>query len=123
MTERTVTCSPRYYIAGPMRNHPEFNFPAFFAKEAELKATGCVVFNPAQRDVDKGFDPTGLLGDMQELANLDFSLREALAADTNWICMEATHIHMLPGWSKSSGATAERALGLALGLTIEGAAA
>ena len=106
-----------------MRGVAEFNFPAFFAKEAELKATGCVVFNPAQRDVDKGFDPTGLFGTVEELEDLDFSLREALAEDTAWICLEATHVHMLPGWSKSSGATAERALGLALGLTIEGAAA
>ena len=123
MKENIVTCSPRYYIAGGMRGYPAFNFPAFMAKAVELRATGCEVFNPAERDLVAGFDPRDLEGTQEELDQLDFNLREALAADTNWICMEATHIHMLPGWSKSSGATAERALGLALGLTIEGAAA
>lgn len=110
-----------YYIAGPMRGHPEFNFPAFFAQEARLLEQGNRVFNPARRDVANGFDPTGLRGTTEELDALGFSIREALAVDTEFICREATHIFMLPGWSRSSGATAERALGLALGLTIEGA--
>ena len=112
-----------YYVAGPMRGIPEFNFPAFFAKEAELANEGHLVFNPARRDIENGFDPTGLKGTDEELKALGFNLREALEVDTRFICREATHVYMLPGWSKSSGATAERALGLALGLVIEGAPA
>jgi hypothetical protein len=106
-----------------MRGYPEFNFPAFMAKTAELRAQGHWVFNPAERDVEKGFDPTGLTGSMEELADHDFDLRAALAADTEFICKEATHIWMLPGWSRSTGATAERALAIALGLVVEGAPA
>ena len=46
-----------------------------------------------------------------------FSLREALGADTAWICAHADAIALLPGWEKSTGATAENALAVALGLT------
>jgi hypothetical protein len=81
------------------------------------------VFSPAERDIELGFTAEGLEGTMEELKALNFNLREALAADCKFICEEATHIYMLPGWSKSTGATAERALGLALGLVIEGAPA
>lgn len=106
-----------------MRGYPEFNFPAFHEVTAKLRTTGSKVFSPAERDVKEGFDPTGKKGTMEELAALNFDMRSALAADCKFICEEATHIFMLPGWSKSSGATAERALGLALGLVIEGAPA
>lgn len=110
----------KVYLSGPMRGYAEFNFPAFFDKEAELIADGCEVFNPARKDVDKGLDVTGLTGSNEELAALGFDVREALEMDTRYICREATHIFMLPGWSRSTGATAERALALALGLTVEG---
>ncbi len=104
------------YIAGPMRGYPEFNFPAFFDAELIAEAAGYdSVFNPARRDTDAGFDPTGLEGTMEELAEHDFSLRDALGADTAWICSTATAIYMLEGWENSSGARAERALALALG--------
>lgn len=105
-----------------MRYVPEFNFPAFIAKTAELRAVGHQVFNPAERDLENGFDPTGLKGTDEELRQHGFDLREALAVDLSFICREATHLYMLPGWSRSSGARAEWSTALALGLTIEGAA-
>jgi len=110
------------YIAGPMRNLPEFNFPAFMAKQAELEAKGDFVFNPAERDIDVGFDPAGMEG-TEDLTEHGFSVREALAVDTEFICKHATHVHMLPGWSRSTGATAERALAIAIGIEVEGAPA
>jgi hypothetical protein len=108
-----------------MRGHPEFNFPAFFKAEAELRGRfpNARIFSPARRDTDAGFDPTGLQGSSDELAALKFDLREALLADCEFICSEATHIFMLSGWVRSTGATAERALGIALGLQIMGAPA
>lgn len=111
------------YISGPMRNIPEFNFPAFAAAAAELRAEGHNVFSPAERDLNEGFDPTGMRGTSDELTACAFNLRQALAADCEYICNVAQRIHMLPGWSRSTGATAERALGIALGLEITGAAA
>lgn len=108
----------KIYIAGPMRGYPEFNFPAFYAAAELLSFAGWTVFNPANRDnerhgkdISKG-NPTG----SEEVAAVQhgFSLREALRDDTQWITMEADAIYMLRGWEKSSGATAERALAIAL---------
>jgi hypothetical protein len=48
----------RAYIAGPMTGLPEFNFPAFHAAAASLRARGFEVENPAQRPLPlfgKGF--------------------------------------------------------------------
>jgi len=113
------------YISGPMRGHPEFNFPAFFSREEALQWAypKAKIFSPARRDLDEGFDPSGFQGTADEIVTISFDLRKALLADCTFICEEATHIEMLPGWTRSTGATAERALGLALGLSIMGAPA
>ena len=112
----------KYYVAGPMRGYPAFNFPAFAEATSRLRALGSFVFSPAERDLRVGFDPTDMKGTDEELKAHNFNLREALAADCRFICEEATHIYMLPGWRNSSGARAEWALACALGLQIEGAA-
>lgn len=105
-----------------MRGIPEFNFPAFFAAEDYLKEQGHEVFNPARRDNDRhGVDLSkgNATGD-EAIAAVQhgFSLREALRDDTQWITMEADGIAMLPGWQRSTGATAERALAIALHLEV-----
>lgn len=97
-------------ISGPMRGRKQFNFPTFFGHERKLKNDGHMVFNPARRDTDKGFDPTHMEGTQEELDNAGFDLRAALVADTTFIAGVATAIYLLPGWSKSSGARAEAAL-------------
>ena len=111
----------RIYLAGPMRGIPEFNFPAFFAAEEELLKTGYEVFNPARRDVEKyGIEvyqsPTGRLDEINPKIN--FSLREAMEADSIFICRHAEAIALLPGWEKSKGASAEKALADAIGLEV-----
>lgn len=113
----------RIYLAGPMSGIPEFNFPAFFAAAAKLREEGHTVFNPAERDIDRhgGVDISkGNATGSQEVAAKEhgFSLREALADDTEWICREADAIAMLPGWENSKGARAEHALAFALGHKI-----
>ena len=110
----------KIYLAGPMRGIPYFNFPAFFAAEAKLKEKGHKVFNPARRDVQKyGKEIASPTGTVKEAAaSVGFSLREALAADCNWLCINADAIALLPGWKKSKGACAEHALAKALGLKV-----
>ena len=108
----------KIYLAGPMRGIKDFNFPAFFAAEEVLVAQGHEVFNPARRDEEKhGNDVSkSETGDLAEtVAKTGFNLREALAADAEWICLHAEGIALLPGWEKSKGATAEKALSEALG--------
>lgn len=110
----------KIYLAGPMRGYENFNFPAFdFAAEA-LRMEGHEVFSPAERD--RKIHGTKLennkTGDEKEAAaNTGFSLRDALADDTQYIAKHADAIALLPGWEKSSGANAELALAKALGLT------
>ena len=110
----------KVYLAGPMRGIPEFNFPAFHKAAAMLREARYTVFNPAERDEaahGKGVNasPTG---DLKDIAHTGFSLREALAADTEFICKEADAIALLPGWENSKGARAELALAEALGLEV-----
>ena len=110
----------RVYLAGPMRGIKDFNFPAFMEADIKLTAAGHKVFNPAARDIQKygvGVcnSPTG---DFKDIKHLGFSLREALSADTKYICEEADAVVLLPGWEKSKGACAEKALAEALGLEV-----
>ena len=110
----------KIYLAGPMRGYANFNFPAFDYAAKKLRAEGHSVFSPAERD--RTIHGTKLednaTGDekMAE-AMVGFSLRDALAADTQYIAKHATALALLPGWEKSSGANAELALAKALGLT------
>lgn len=108
----------KIYLAGPMRSIPEFNFPAFHAVAAKLRADGHHVFNPAERDGDiiaKG----NMTGDNERAEREHgFNLREALADDLNWICLHADAVALMPGWGTSKGANAERATAIALGLEI-----
>jgi hypothetical protein len=106
----------KIYVAGPMTGIPHFNFPLFYKVAAKLRAQGHEVFNPAERDNDKyGVDISNPTGDPIIAAKEhNFSLREALADDTQYICRYADAIYMLPGWEKSHGARAEHALAIAL---------
>lgn len=112
----------RIYLAGPMRGIPEFNFPAFHKAAAQLRALGHEVFSPAERDMAAHGPDFGVgnnAGDEGLAAETQgFNLRETLAANTAWICAEAEAIVLLPGWRGSKGATAEGALGGALGLLV-----
>jgi nucleoside 2-deoxyribosyltransferase len=90
----------RLYLAGPMRGYPEENFPAFNDAAATLREMGHTVFNPAENS-SPGTD-----------------IRVCLAVDMVWICASAEGVALLPGWRDSKGATAERALAIALGIPI-----
>lgn len=111
------------YLAGPMRGLPNFNFPAFHAAAAKLRAEGHTVFNPAERDEEefgRVFAPTGSEAEFAQATGMTVMemRRNCFYADTAWITQHADAIALLPGWAKSKGAVAERALAEALGLTI-----
>lgn len=106
------------YVAGPMQGIPEFNFPLFNAVTKVLRAAGHTVFNPAEKDIERldGVDLSkgNATGNIAEANKLGFSLRHALAEDTQFIALKADSILMLPGWEKSNGAQAEHRLAVAL---------
>jgi hypothetical protein len=102
-----------------MQGKPEFNFPLFNAVAWALREQGHRVFNPAERDIERhgGVDISkgNLSGSLDSAKSTHgFSLRNALADDTQFICMEADTLIMLPGWEKSNGAQAEHRIAVAL---------
>jgi hypothetical protein len=109
----------KVYLAGPMSNLPQFNFPAFFAAADALRAQGHEVFNPAEEDI-KRFG-TGWWEESDGTHDtlppgLDY--RNCLRVDLNWILDHAEAIALIPGWEKSSGVKAELALAKCLKLTV-----
>jgi nucleoside 2-deoxyribosyltransferase len=108
------------YLAGPMRGIRDFNFPKFHRVSAFLREIGFEVFSPAERDeAQHGADVAKSdTGDLGEAVQKGFSLREALCADMEYICLHADAVVMLDGWKNSKGATAERATAIALGLMV-----
>lgn len=50
--ESPATSKQTAYLAGPMRGIPEYNFPAFYAAAAALRAHGLNVWSPAENDVN-----------------------------------------------------------------------
>lgn len=94
----------RTYISGPMTGIEHFNFPAFNAEAAKLRAMGVEVINPAEHGED---DPT-----MQWSDYLRKDIR---------LLMDCNAIHMLPGWTKSKGAMLEYHIASKLGYAITGA--
>ena len=106
------------YIAGPMRGIEAFNFPAFLAASEDLEKAGYETVNPARRDLANGFVPTGCNGN-EDLADLGFDLRDALAWDLDQIARECDGVATLDGWEGSKGANAEVATAKALGLEVK----
>jgi len=93
----------RVYISGPMTGIPAFNFPAFNAAAAHLRALGFHVENPAENpkcDSWQGYMRLALV----QMAHCDW-------------------LFMLPGWSGSKGALIEHRLARDIGLRVVYAAA
>lgn len=111
----------KIYLAGPMRNLPNFNYKAFDFAAHKLRNHGFEVFSPSENDRailgDKALESADGDEDKLKVAT-GFSIRDALRDDTHYICVHADAIALLPGWEKSSGANAEYALAKALGHTI-----
>src|SRR3990167_2955000 len=100
-----------------MRGIPYFNFPKFIEVAKKFREEGHEVFCPAESDL-KEYGPevcNSLTGVLSDVTHIQFSLREALWRDCEYICKTADTIVMLPGWKNSKGATAEHALSVALG--------
>jgi hypothetical protein len=78
----------KLYLAGPMRGHPEDNYPHFNEIAAKLREQGYAVFNPAENNVIGG------------------SFNDFMAIDLPEVC-RADGVAVLTGWEKSQGAQLE----------------
>lgn len=90
-----------FYIAGPMRGYPMFNFPAFLMAARVLQTRGFRTRSPAEKDIEAGFDPS------RPIEEQGFDMGAAFRWDFV-ACTECTGIILLPGWENSTGAKAER---------------
>ena len=90
----------RIYISGPMSDLPEFNYPAFNALAAELRAAGHHVENPAEATPP---NCNSWLGYMR------LAVAQLATCDT---------VVMLKGWEQSRGAQVEYQLAVGMGLQI-----
>lgn len=111
----------KIYLAGPMRGYKDFNFPAFKAAAALLRADGHSVFSPAEQDIKRqgGVDiAKGTSGELAEIEVQGFSIRDAIFDDLEYIIREADAIALLPGWEASKGVAAELATAKFLNLEI-----
>jgi hypothetical protein len=102
----------KFYLAGPMSNKPQFNFPMFYRVAHALRHQGYDIVSPAELDdeQDKGAALLSTTGDMKEASRSwgDFLARDVkLLADGG-----ITGIIFLPGWEESSGAKLEAFVGL-----------
>lgn len=101
------------YIAGPMRNRPEDNFPAFNKAAQLLRLRGHEVFNPAEKGCEEEMKSQG----GSAMADMAFR-RKVFALDWAWIAEHADAVAMLPGWEQSRGAVSEKAAADAIGLQV-----
>lgn len=94
----------KLYVAGPMRGYPEHNFPAFNRATERFRAAGWYVCSPVE--IGEAAFGNG---------NPNVSGGEYLRADVREIC-DCSAIALLPGWEASTGARAEVALCISIGL-------
>ena len=106
------------YIAGPMSSvGGNYNIPLFDHVAERLRASGqCNVFNPAEYSINQVGSLEKLLKiSKQEMTRLR---RTWLHYEINWIMNNADYVLLLPGWERSTGATAERAVALAFDIPV-----
>ena len=97
----------KIYIAGPMTGYKNFNFDAFNEAAAILRDAGWTVFNPAEKESEKGLDDEArLTGDAAAAIEKGFDFREVYLWDVAKV-IESGAILMLEGWEKSAGAVGE----------------
>jgi hypothetical protein len=108
----------KIYLAGPMSNIPQLNFPAFDAAAADLRSRGYEVVSPAELD-DPEDRAAALASPDGNMAKIDKTWGHFLARDVKLIADEGIEaIVCLEGWKESKGARLETFVGRLVGLPI-----
>ena len=105
----------KLYLAGPMTNIPQFNFPLFHRAAAYLRGQGYDIVSPAEMDspavqAAAMASPDGKLDASHKIAGETWG--QILAKDVLLVADEIDGIVFLPGWDKSRGANLEATVGL-----------
>jgi len=86
------------YLSGPMTGYVDFNYPAFNAEAARLRALGWTVENPAENPKQDSWEAY---------------MRQAITQ-----MMRCDRVAVLPGWERSRGANVEVDLADQLGMYV-----
>lgn len=98
----------KIYIAGPMRGHKYYNFPAFDAAEERLRRLGYDVVNPAALDRARGIHPETFPDEWDWYNTPEgFDLKEVALVCLRHVS-ECDGVLLLDGWINSDGAFAEK---------------
>jgi hypothetical protein len=100
------------YLAGPMRNYDDFNFPAFFAAAEDLRGLGYEVLSPADHDVEMGLDYKN-----PDLDGQGFNLEASMHWDLTSV-LQSDAVVVLPGWEASTGVGHEVAVARCTGRPV-----
>lgn len=103
---------PRFYLGGPMRGYPNFNFAAFDAAAEVGRSKGFDVISPADLDRMSGDIETLAAAEVASGADPDDAfMRAAVKRDIDVILTlrreNRDGICVLPWWEGSGGATTE----------------
>lgn len=101
----------RYYLAGPMTYIPQFNFPAFFAAEKELKAMGYDIQLPADM-ADPVAVQHAMASENGAPGTSSVTWGQCLAKDVELIADHVQGIILMKGWQQSRGARLEAFVGI-----------
>lgn len=105
--------SKKFYLAGPMTGIAQFNFPAFDAAAADLRARGYDIVSPAELDDPETRDLSLASKDGMPNGKLNGQTwADFLARDVKLIGDQVAGIILLPEWWKSRGARLESFVGL-----------
>jgi hypothetical protein len=99
----------KYYLAGPMSNIPQFNYPRFFELARILREEGFTIVSPAELDSPETVkaamaSPDGNLG--SGVVNGE-TWGEFLARDVKLVADDVDGVFVMEGWEKSRGARLE----------------
>lgn len=111
----------KMYLAGPMTNIPQFNFPAFEAAATALRAAGFEIISPHEQDsadVQKA-SWASKDGKLNSDMIAGESWGEILARDVRIVSDHVDGVILLDGWEKSRGARLEVFVGLLTGKTFQ----
>lgn len=116
-----VDDEPTFYICGPMRGLPFFNFPAFDGARDYGKSLGYNIISPADLDRECGIDPIKDPASPQRAEASPNTLHNIVARDVDVLLnrLKKTRgdgLALLPGWEHSVGGMAEVRLAYWLGL-------
>jgi hypothetical protein len=96
----------RLYLAGPMSNIPQHNFPAFLEAADALRDAGFDIISPAE--IDKPSTRKLALSSKDgSIERLDQTWGDLLSRDIKIVADEVDGVIVIDGWQKSMGARLE----------------